>query len=94
MLLAEAKYDADREFYLAIALNRSVRRPVLLGSQQGGIDVQDAIDQMQHVIVDQEFSPYYARRLAVKMGLQGALIEAVSSVIEKCIICSSNMTWI
>lgn len=83
MLLAEAKYDADREFYLAIALNRSVRRPVLLGSQQGGIDVQDAIDQMQHIIVDQEFSPYYARRLAVKMGLQGALIEAVSSVIEK-----------
>lgn len=83
MLLAEAKYDADREFYLAIALNRSVRRPVLLGSQQGGIDVQEAIDQMQHVIVDQEFSSYYARRLAVKMGLQGSLIEAVSSVIEK-----------
>jgi succinyl-CoA synthetase beta subunit len=83
MLLAEAKYDADQEFYLAIALNRSVRRPVLLGSQQGGIDVQDAIDQMQHIIVDQEFSSYYARRLAVKMGLQGSLIEAVSSVIEK-----------
>jgi len=83
MLLAEAKYDADQEFYLAIALNRSVRRPVLLGSQQGGIDVQDAIDQMQHVIVDQDFSPYYARRLAIKMGLKGSLIEAVSSVIEK-----------
>jgi succinyl-CoA synthetase beta subunit len=83
MLLAEAKYNADQEFYLAIALNRSVRRPVLLGSQQGGIDVQDAIDQMQHIIVDQDFSPYYARRLAIKMGLKGSLIEAVSSVIEK-----------
>lgn len=83
MLLAEAKYDADQEFYLAIALNRSVRRPVLLGSQQGGIDVQDAIDQMQYVVVDQEFSSYYARRLAVKMGLQGSLIDAVSSVVEK-----------
>ncbi len=83
VLLAEAKYDADREFYLAVTLNRSVRRPVLLGSQAGGIDVQAAIDQMQHVVVEQDFSPYYARRLALKMGLQGSLIEAVSSVIEK-----------
>lgn len=83
MLLAEAKYNADREFYLAVALNRSVCRPILLGSTQGGIDVQSAIDQMQHVIVEQEFSPYYARRLAIKMGLQGELIEAVSSVVEK-----------
>jgi len=83
MLLAEAKYDADQEFYLAVALNRSVRRPVLLGSQQGGIDVQAAINQMQHVVVEQDFSPYYARRLAIKMGLQGNLIESVSSIIEK-----------
>lgn len=83
MLLAEAKYDADREFYLAVTLNRSVCRPVLLGSCQGGIDVQSAIDQMQHVVVEQEFSPYYARRLALKMGLQGTLIASVSGVVEK-----------
>jgi succinyl-CoA synthetase beta subunit len=82
-LLAEAKYAADREFYLAVVLNRSIRRPVLLGSQQGGVDVQAAIDQMQHVVVEQEFSPYYARWLAIKMGLQGNLILAVSSILEK-----------
>jgi succinyl-CoA synthetase beta subunit len=83
VLLAEAKYDADREFYLAVVLNRSIRRPVLLGSQHGGVDVQAAIDQMQHVIVDQEFSPYFARRLCLKMGLQGNLIESVSAILEK-----------
>lgn len=82
-LLAEAKYNADREFYLAVVLNRSLRRPVLLGSVQGGIDVQAAMDQMQHVIVDQEFSPYYARRLAIRMGLKGSLISSVSGVIEQ-----------
>lgn len=83
VLLAEAKYNADREFYLAVVLNRSIRRPVLLGSQEGGIDVQAAIDQMQHVVVDQEFSPYYARRLALKMGLRGDLMLAISAVLEK-----------
>lgn len=83
VLLAEAKYDSDKELYLAVVLNRSIRRPVLLGSQKGGIDVQSAIDEMQHVVVDHEFSPFYARRLALKMGLQGALINSVSAIIEK-----------
>ncbi len=83
VLLAEAKYNADREFYLAVVLNRSICRPVLLGSQHGGIDVQTALEQMQHVVVDQDFSPFYARRLALKMGLQGSLIESVSTILEK-----------
>lgn len=82
-LLAEAKYNAEQEFYLAVVLNRSIRRPVLLGSQQGGVDVQAAIDQIQHVVVEQAFSPYYARRLVLKMGLEGKLINLVSDVIEK-----------
>jgi succinyl-CoA synthetase beta subunit len=83
LLLAEAKYDADREFYLAIVLDSSTRRPLLLGSQQGGIDVESKLEHMQHVVVEQEFSPYYARRLALKMGLEGELIQAVSAIVEK-----------
>ncbi len=38
---------------------------------------------MQRVVVEQEFSPFYARRLALKMGLQGNLIELVSGIIQK-----------
>ena len=83
VLLAEAKYDADQEFYLAISLNRSLGRPVLLGSQQGGIDVQSAMDEMHYVLVDQEFSSYYARRLAIRMGLEGDLINTISAIVEK-----------
>ncbi len=83
ILLAEAKYEVEREFYLAVILNRSIRRPVLLGSVKGGMNVQQHADQMQHVVVEQEFSPYYARRLAIKMGLSGDLIEAVSGIVEK-----------
>ncbi len=83
VLLAEAKYNSDQELYLAVVLNRSIRRPVLLGSRKGGIDVRSAIDEIQHVVVDQEFSPFYARRLALKMGLQGALINSVCAIVEK-----------
>ena len=83
VLLAEAKYDAEREFYLAVVLDCSARRPILLGSQQGGISIESALEQVQQVVVDQEFSPFYARRLALKMGLEGTLLQSVSSIIEK-----------
>ncbi|HEY9805558.1 MAG TPA: succinate--CoA ligase subunit beta, partial [Candidatus Obscuribacterales bacterium] len=83
VLLAEAKYDANQEFYLAVAIDPSARRPVLLGSQQGGVRLESSLEKMQQVTVDQEFSPFYARRLALKMGLQGTLIQSISAVVEK-----------
>ncbi|MUL37353.1 succinate--CoA ligase subunit beta [Gloeocapsopsis dulcis] len=83
VLLAEAKYDADQEFYLAVVLDGAAHRPLLLGSPQGGIDVESAPELLQQVVVDQEFSPFYARRLTIKMGLQGPLIQTVSGIIEK-----------
>ncbi|NJO42866.1 MAG: succinate--CoA ligase subunit beta [Cyanobacteria bacterium CRU_2_1] len=83
VLLAEAKYNAEREFYLAVVLDGSTRRPLLLGSQSGGEEIESRLDQMHHVIVDQEFSPFYARRLTLKMGLEGSLIQSISVIIEK-----------
>lgn len=83
VLLAEARYDAERELYLAVILDYALGRPVLLGSSQGGIDAEAVIKNMQRVVVEQEFSPFYARRLALKMGLQGNLIESVSEIIQK-----------
>lgn len=83
VLLAEAKYDVTREFYLAVVLDAAARRPLLLGSPQGGIDVELAPELLQQVVVEQEFSPFYARRLAIKMNLQGDLIKSVSDIVEK-----------
>jgi succinyl-CoA synthetase beta subunit len=83
VLLAEARYDAEQEFFLAVILDYALGRPVLLGSVQGGVNVEAVMEKMQRVVVEQEFSPFYARRLALKMGLQGNLIKAVSRIIEK-----------
>ncbi|NWF59716.1 MAG: succinate--CoA ligase subunit beta [Fischerella sp.] len=83
VLLAEAKYDAEQEFYLAVVLDTAVCRPILLGCKEADIDWESAGQKMQHVVVEQEFSPFYARRLALKMGLQGALMQSISTVVEK-----------
>jgi succinyl-CoA synthetase beta subunit len=83
LLLAEAKFPAAQEFYLAVTLNRSLRRLVLLGSTRGGSQVQLEIASTHQVVVEGEFSSFYARRLALKMGLSGALMTRVSAVVEK-----------
>ncbi|MEW6495043.1 MAG: ATP-grasp domain-containing protein [Cyanobacteriota bacterium] len=83
VLLAEARYDAEQELYLAVILDYALGRPVLLGSATGGINVESVIEHMQRVVVEQEFSPFYARRLILKMGLQGDLIESVSGIVQK-----------
>jgi succinyl-CoA synthetase beta subunit len=76
VLLAEAKYDTSLEFYLAIAIDRLARCPILLGSAHG-------FDRVERVLVEGQFSQFYARRLALKMGLEGPLMLAVSETIER-----------
>ncbi|MFB2770651.1 ATP-grasp domain-containing protein [Pelatocladus sp. BLCC-F211] len=83
VLLAEAKYNAEQEFFLAVVLDTAVCRPILLGCKEADIDWESAGKKMQHVVVEQDFSPFYARRLALKMGLQGALMQSVSIIVEK-----------
>ena len=83
ILLAESKFNAQQEFYLAVVLDYEVQRPVLLGSQQGGEQVESAEPRIHRVVVNEEFSPFYARRLVLQMGLAGSMIQAVSQIIEK-----------
>ena len=83
VVLAEARYDAEQEFFLAVVLDYQLQCPILLGSAQGGMNIEPLLDNLQQVVVDTEFSSFYARRLTVKMGLSGDLIQSVSAVIEK-----------
>ncbi|MBE9167951.1 acetate--CoA ligase family protein [Pleurocapsales cyanobacterium LEGE 06147] len=83
VLLAEARYNAEQEFFLAVVLDYQLQRPVLLGSSPGGMNVEALLENLQQVVVEAEFSPFYARRLTLKMGLAKELIRSVSAVIEK-----------
>ncbi|QOV21319.1 succinate--CoA ligase subunit beta [Anabaenopsis elenkinii] len=83
VILGECQYIAEKEFYLAVVLDTAVCRPVLLGGTEADIDWESPGQKMHHVVVEQEFSPFYARRLALKMGLRGKLIQSVSAVVDK-----------
>jgi succinyl-CoA synthetase beta subunit len=83
VVLAEARYDAQREFFLAVVLDYQLKQPVLLGSSQGGMDIETLLQNLQKVAIESTFSPFHARRLAIKMGLEGELIQSTSAIIEK-----------
>ena len=92
VLLAEAKYNTSQELYLAIAIDRLACSPVLLGSSDGGMKIDTSSNSIHQVVVDGEFSPFYARRLALKMGLQGDLMLAVRRPTTICRSCSTAST--
>lgn len=83
VLLAEARYQAIEEFFLAVVLDYQLQKPVLLGSIKGGMDVETLLQNTHKVFIDQQFAPFHARKLAVKMGLKGSLLQSVSVILEK-----------
>lgn len=83
VLLAEARYAAREEFFLAVVLDYHLQKPVLLGSAQGGMDVDNLLQHLEKVVIEKDFAPYMARQLAIKMGLRGNLLISVSQIVEK-----------
>lgn len=83
VILAEAHYNTERELFLAIVLDYELQCPVLLGSPLGGMNVNSLLANIQQVAIEEEFSLFYARSLAIKMGLSGKSICSVSEIVAK-----------
>lgn len=88
-LLIEKKAAINEEFYLSVSIDRSAKKPVIVASKEGGVDIEQlAIDDPDKIIkyhVDplEEFLPYEAREIARKMGVGSELISAIGSIIWK-----------
>ena len=83
VVLAEAHYDAQDELFLGIMIDYALKKPVLLGSAYGGDDVEFLLDNVQRCVIEEEFSPFYARSLARKIGLTGNSLLSVTDIVEK-----------
>ena len=83
VILAEAHYNAQKELFLSIVLDYHLQCPVMFGSIQGGMDIDSLIENLHQVEIKEEFSPFLARSLAVKMGVADELLLRVSKMMEK-----------
>ncbi len=80
VLLAEARFRSERQYYLGAILDDRLQRPVLVGAPLGAAGEPTARYQ---VAIEEEFSPFYARRLSLRLGLSGQEMLAVSAILEK-----------
>jgi len=73
----------ERELYLAALLDRSARRILVMGSAEGGIDIEEVASTRPDTIVSVHAHPqiglaaWQARQLAFRLGLGDHLREAV-----------------
>lgn len=83
-LYVEQAQEMTRELYLACVLDRSKAQPVLLASQQGGVEIEELAGADAQAIIYEPFdpvdglAPYQARLLAQRLGLQGVALGSVA----------------
>ena len=76
--------DIVRELYLAAVLDRTSRRVLLMGSAEGGVDIETLAAEDPGAIVSVAAHPHLgllahqARRMAFALGLENHLREAVA----------------
>jgi succinyl-CoA synthetase beta subunit len=88
-VLVEEKLDIEHEYYLGITIDRSKRRPVLLASSMGGMDIEEVARDSPEKIIRRHIDPvlgmcdYEARMVAKEVGLSSDDVGEVSKVILK-----------
>ncbi len=79
--------DIEKELYLAVLLDRTNSRPVIMASTEGGMDIEEVAEKTPEKIVKEWIDPavgimpYQARKVAAALGLTGDLISAGAKVI-------------
>jgi succinyl-CoA synthetase beta subunit len=79
-LLIAAAPHIQKELYLAVLLDRSSSRPIVMASTEGGMDIEEVAAKTPEKIFKETIDPavgmmpYQARKIAVALGLKGDLI--------------------
>jgi len=83
-VLVAAAADIVKEYYLAAVLDRAARRILLMGSSEGGVEIEQVAGERPEAILTIHADPllglqdWQARDLAFRMGLGGHLRSTVA----------------
>ncbi len=85
-LMIAAAVDIDKEFYLAITLDRANNAPTLIASAQGGTEIEIIAKDNPLAIISTplhpllSLQPYQARQIAFKLGFIGKQISQAAEI--------------
>lgn len=81
--------DIDKEYYLAILMDRATSAPVVVASTEGGVEIEKVAEETPEKIfkacVDPAIGlqPHQARGIAFKLGFEGKQAGACANLIYK-----------
>jgi succinyl-CoA synthetase beta subunit len=89
-VLVEEGLQIKREMYLAVVLDRSLSRPCILASAEGGVEIEEVAEKSPQKILKEIVDPavgflaFQGRRLAYRLGLPheqtGSLVSLLSGL--------------
>jgi succinyl-CoA synthetase beta subunit len=85
-VLVEKKLQIDREFYLAITVDGAARKPIILASAQGGMDIEDVPEEhMVRMTIDVTIGvqPFMAREVTRQLGVTGNVAKQIADIVFK-----------
>ena len=87
-VLVEKASDIEREFYLGITLDRAQSKPVVMASQEGGVEIEEVAVATPEKILKETVDPrvglqaFQATRLAFGLGFEGKQVRQAISFIR------------
>ncbi|MBE3588997.1 MAG: ADP-forming succinate--CoA ligase subunit beta [Thermoanaerobacteraceae bacterium] len=78
ILLVEEKIKIDKELYISITIDGSAKRPVMIASAEGGMDIEEVPEEKiikEHIDLDIGIMPFLAREVARRLGLKDSLAK-------------------
>jgi len=87
-LLIEGAPVIRQEYYLAVLLDRSLSRPVILASTAGGMNIEEVAAATPEKILLESIDPalglmpYQARKQAIALGLTGEFVNAAARLFQ------------
>ena len=87
-VLVEAGADIRTEMYLSITVDRAAKRPLILFSTEGGVDIEEVAEKHPEAIVRLHVDPllgllhYQVRELVFSAGLEGEVVKGVGKVLR------------
>ena len=87
-VLIEEASDIEKEFYLGMVIDRSREKVVVMGSPEGGVEIEEVAASSpekiikEHVDISLGIQPYQCRKIAYFMGLEGGAVRQAVSFIS------------